>query len=440
MVFGRHFASSLGRFRFSATDSGQKPIAHRRTRRASDLLARDPDAVSDNELQELRAAFLLEAEPLKNQQDRIRELQKAVEVPATLVMQERPADYPRPTWRHHRGEFLQQTESVSGGTPDVLPALPAGTSADRLALAKWLVSPQNPLTPRVVVNRHWAALFGTGIVRTVEDFGLQGEFPTHPDLLDWLAITFSQDDGWSVRDLHRRIVSSSLYRQSSIVPAQTLRLDPENRWWSHAPRFRLDAELVRDRLLAAAGVLNPQTGGPSVRPPQPKGALEGAYRGGEWNAATDESRYRRSLYTYSRRTVPFAMLTTFDAPSGEACIARRSRSNNPLQALTLLNDVMFTDLARHAGRAVAEDADTETTRATLLFRRVLVRPPEESELQSLIQFAQSLRESFKRDLARARKLTESDETAISDDDAVEQAVWIGTARALFALDETVMRD
>jgi mono/diheme cytochrome c family protein len=440
MVFGRHFASSLGHFRFAATDSTTQPVARARTRETNDLLLNSPESLSQKERQQLLTAFLLEAPELKAEQDKIRNLHKPVTVPTTLVMQERLPRHPRRTSRHHRGEYLQPKERVNAATPGVLPSLPDGTTADRLALARWLGSPENPLTPRVVVNRHWAAFFGTGIVKTVDDFGLQGDFPTHPELLDWLAVTFVQDDAWSLRQLHRRIVSSSLYRQSSVVQPKTRQTDPDNRLLSYAPRFRLEAEMVRDRLLRAARVLNPKVGGPSVRPPQPAGVSEGAYAGGKWKADTGDSRYRRSLYTYSRRTVPFAMLTTFDGPSGESCIARRSRSNNPLQALTLLNDVMFTDLAQQAGRAIVTDASMDEDRLVLLFRRVLVRFPTEAESRSLLRYVQSLRDSLDEDPERTKQLAGLADDETANETTIETAIWAGTARAIFALDEAVMRE
>jgi len=438
MTFGRHFASSLGRFRFLATSTDRRPTARDHTRRIAELLAKDAESRSADETAELLTAFLMQAPQLKEHSDEIRKLLKPVDVSETLVMQERPAGQTRVTHRHHRGEYLQAEEVVAPMTPAVLHPLPDDAPADRLALARWLVSPKNPLTARVVVNRHWAAIFGTGIVRTLDDFGLQGEFPTHPDLLDWLAVTFVEDDDWSLRELHRRIVSSALYRQSAVATPTARRIDPDNRLLSHSPRYRMDAEIIRDRLLVASGVYHEQVGGPSVFPPQPAGVQDAAYRKGEWKESEGPQRYRRSLYTFSRRTSPFAMLSTFDGPSGESCIARRNRSNNPLQALTLLNDTMFTELARKAALASrSKDATYETTLRDL-FRRVLTRPPTPDEVSSLRAFAEQLRSSFSSDPARANKVTGEDASA--DIDVVESAVWVGVARALFALDETVMRE
>lgn len=435
MIFGRHFASSLGRFRFAVTSATHIPSASRLSRPILELLSQPENTWPPDAREKLLTAFLMQAPQMKAKADRIRTLRQPQSKATTLVMRERPAGETRPTFRHHRGEFLQPKEQVVANTPEVLP--PVGTKEpNRLDLARWLVSPENPLTARVVVNRHWTAFFGTGIVRTVDDFGLQGEFPSHPELLDWLAVTFVQDDAWSLRKLHRRIVSSSLYRQSAVVPPVSRQVDPDNRLLSHSPRFRLEAEIIRDRLLVAAGVYHERIGGPSVFPLQSTGVRGAAYRRGNWKVSSGPQRYRRSLYTFTKRTSPFAMLNTFDAPSGESCIARRNRSNNPLQALTLLNDVMLTDLARHAGRRAASKESTNEARLDFLFRSVLVRPPAAPEHATLMAYVQRLQQSFEKDPERAGKLSGDS----SGDNEVQTAVWTAVARALFALDETVVRE
>ena len=439
MTFGRHFASSLGRFRFQVTSSAGDPRARPYDAAITELLNRPADSLTAAETQRLKTEFLLHAPQLEQQQKQIAELRKPMNVPTTLVMQELPDEHPRKTFRHHRGEYLQPKEEVQPGPLDVLHEFPSSLPHNRLGFAKWLADPRNPLTPRVVVNRHWAAIFGTGLVRTVEDFGLQGEAPSHPELLDWLAATFVEDDAWSLRRLHRRIVSSSAWRQSAVVPDSAAKRDPDNRLLSHSPRVRLDAEVIRDRLLVAAQVLNPTVGGPSVRPPQPEGVQDAAYSRGAWKADEGDARYRRSLYTYSRRTAPFAMLGTFDAPTGESCVARRNRSNNPLQALTLLNDVMFMELARITGRQLAKQAATDAVRVEAVFRRVLVRPPTLDEQQRLETFVTCQRSFFAGNPEAAVRLMEFPEGQPVAD-AVEPAIWTATARALFALDEVVMRE
>ena len=244
-----------------------------------------------------------------------------------------------------------------------LPPFPAGQPHNRLTFARWLVDPRNPLVGRVTMNRQWAAFFGRGIVRTAEDFGFTGDPPTHPELLDWLAVEFVSR-GWSLKEMHRLIVTSATYRQSSRVTPELLARDPDNKLLARGPRLRLEAELVRDAALGASGLLSHKVGGPSVFPPQPAGVTaEGAYGALGWKPSEGPDRYRRGLYTFSKRTAPFAMFTTFDAPSGEACVARREVSNTPLQALTLLNDAVFIECAQALGRlAAAREGSAESGR------------------------------------------------------------------------------
>ncbi len=419
MTFGRHFASSLGRFRILATDSG-KPQARLFSDRIAELLRKPEDSLSAADRQALLSDFLMAAPELEKQADKIRELRARPESPSTLVFAERPDNHRRPTHRHHRGEYLQPQEEVSPSVPQVLPPLPDGARQDRLGLARWIVSEENPLTARVIVNRHWATLFGTGLVKTVDDFGLQGQSPSHPELLDWLALRFVRDDGWSLKRLHRRIVSSQTYRQSSVASPRAREVDPDNRLLSYAPRFRLDAEVIRDSLLVASGALSSEFGGPPVHPPQPAGITEVTFGSPKWPESLGRDRYRRSIYTFIKRTAPFAMFSTFDAPSGEACIARRTRSNSPLQALTLLNDVMLVDLARAAGRrfASASDASDETLSAALqnLFRCVLVRPATDEELQLLVQFFHTQRGAFLEDSHSAQALLGLEDSQRPDGD------------------------
>ena len=233
----------------------------------------------------------------------------------------------------------------------VLPPFPAGQPRNRLTFARWLVDPRNPLVGRVTMNRQWAAFFGRGIVRTAEDFGFTGDPPTHPELLDWLAVELVRQ-GWSLKAMHRLIVTSATYQQSSRVTPDLLARDADNRLLARGPRLRLEAELLRDAALEASGLLSHKVGGPSVFPPQPASVTaEGAYGALGWKPSEGLDRYRRGLYTFSKRTAPFAMFTTFDAPSGEACVARREPSNTPLQALTLLNDAALIECAQALGRA-----------------------------------------------------------------------------------------
>jgi hypothetical protein len=443
MTFGRHFASSLGRFRFSATSAEHATAARDYSDDIERLLLVPDEQLSATDRDTLRNQFLMSAPQLTGEVERIRKLRMRPTVPETLVMQERPANHPRPTFRHHRGEYLQPKEQVEPGTPEILHAWPAELPKNRLGFAKWLMSPENPLTARVVVNRHWAAFFGRGIVSTLDDFGMQGSPPSHPELLDWLAVTFMTEDNWSVKQLHRRIVTSAVYRQSSRYRADAAAVDPENRLLTFMPRLRLEAEIVRDSMLQASGMLSHKRGGVPVRPLQPKGVTEVAYGGQGWDASAGEDRYRRSIYTHIKRTAPFAMITTFDGLSGEACVANRNRSNTPLQALTLLNDVMFVDMAAAASRHILENAAlaTDAAKITQLFRELLTRKPDQEELASLSEFVIKQRTAFEQNPALARQLldvAEKDQKA-PDEDVVELAVWTATARALFGVDEAVTR-
>ena len=311
--------------------------------------------------------FLLQAPELAAHSKKIHDLRKAPGGTTTLVMSERPSAHPRATHRHHRGEFLSPKEPVQPRLPDAL--LPPGEEPprDRLGFARWLVSADNPLTARVVANRQWAAFFGSGIVRTVDDFGMQGALPSDPALLDYLAVSLV-DNGWSMKKLHREIVLSAHYRQKDF------------------PRTRLEAEIIRDGALRSAGLLSDKMFGAPVRPPQPGGVTEVAFGNPKWKASSGPDRYRRSLYTYQKRTAPFAMFTTFDGGSGEACIARRDVSNTPLQALTLMNDPMFIEIAEAFGKSIAAHPGDQLTKIRQAFRRVLTRLPNEAELAQLERF------------------------------------------------------
>jgi hypothetical protein len=305
---------------------------------------------------------------------------------------------------------------------------------DRLSFAKWLVDRRNPLTARVTVNRHWAAFFGRGLVRTTEDFGLQGELPSHPALLDWLAIEF-MDRGWSVKDLHRVIVTSATYRQAAAVTPELADRDPQNVLLARGPRVRLEAEQIRDYALAVSGLLSRKQGGPSVFPPQPASVTsEGAYGALAWNVSPGEDRYRRGLYTFAKRTAPFAMTITFDGPTGEACIPRREVSNTPLQALVLLNDEVFLEAAQAMGRQIAALQGDNEAKAAQLFERVLIRPATVTEQQKLLTFAASLRARL------AAKELDAAAVAGAGDNAQERAVWTLVGRTLLNLDEAVVKE
>lgn len=297
-------------------------------------------------------------------------------IPSVMVMQDQPGI--RKNYLLKRGAYDQPGEEVSPGVPAALGSLPPGEPLNRLTLARWLVSRENPLTARVTVNRLWQMLFGTGLVKTVEDFGSQGEWPIHPDLLDWLAVEF-MDSGWDLKHIIKLIVMSETYRQSSTVTPELLARDPENRLLARAPRLRLAAEVIRDQALAASGLLVEKFGGPSVRPPQPPGLWNELAGGKDYVADTGEGRYRRSVYTYWRRTIQPPAMITFDSPTRETCIVRETRTNTPLQALNLMNDEMYVEAAAKLAERMQRAKDPVREG----YRLVLARDPRPEESKAL---------------------------------------------------------
>ena len=408
MTFGRHFASSFGRFRLSASSTSGDIVAREWSPEIERLLQIDDELLTDVQRQRLKNEFLLNASQLAEHTKKIRDLRRRpawIDIP---VLAERPSENPRPTFLHNRGEYLQPKDRIDARVPEALHPFPLDAPKNRLEFARWLVSRDNPLTARVVANRHWAAFFGTGLVKTLDDFGMQGEMPSHPKLLDWLAVSL-MDEGWSIKRLHRKIVLTSTYRQTSDFPKSdsTPRVArqtglSETRLLARFPRTRLEAEVIRDVVMKSAGLLSLKQGGPPVRPPQPDGISEASFGRPKWKASTGEDRHRRSVYTYQKRTAPFAMLTTFDAPSGEACIARRDVSNTALQALTLLNDEMFLEAARALGKLLAESPGGDRSRIESAFARVLTRPPSESETTRLLAFVTDQRSVIRVEYQAAR--------------------------------------
>ena len=393
----------------------------------------------------LRACFLEEYAPASVRAARRRllalraERAKLVEsFPTTMVMEEMPR--PRPTHVLLRGQYDKPGERVTAGVPAALSALPDGVRNDRLGLARWLVDPTNPLTARVAVNRSWQTFFGTGLVKTAEDFGVQGEWPSHPQLLDWLATEFVRR-GWDVKALHRLIVTSAAYRQSSRVLPALLRRDPENRLLARGPRLRLSAEMIRDQALFVSGLLAERLGGPSVKPYQPKGLWE-ELAGETYKQDGGESLYRRSLYTFWKRTVSPPSMMTFDATAREACTVKRSRTNTPLQALTLMNDVTFVEASRVlAERVLGQAGRTPVERLTLAFRLVTARPPWPSELRVLEAGLARHLAHYRKDRAAAEKLVGMGASHPGAKlDAAELAAYTTVMGLLLNLDEVIARE
>ena len=326
----------------------------------------------------------------------------------TLILQERKA--PRPNYIHIKGDFLRKGKEVQPATPAVLHPLPAKTVPNRLDLARWIVDPANPLTARVTVNRVWQHYFGEGIVETENDFGTQGRAPTHPELLDWLATEF-REQKWSMKALHRLIVTSATYRQSSKVRPELATVDPRNRLLARQNRLRLEAEIVRDVALAASGLLSPKIGGPSVFPPQPDGVYRFTQVQREWKPSAGPDRFRRGLYTYFWRSAPHPALMAFDAPESTSTCTRRNRSNTPLQALTLLNDGAFYEFAQAlAVRILSDCPGDDTERVRYAFRLCLARAPSEQEQQRIVQLLSRVQESLASDADEAKRLA-ADEPA-----------------------------
>lgn len=365
-------------------------------------------------------------------------------IPNTMVMQE--MEKPRETVVLGRGDYRNRGEAVSPGVPAVLPPLPKEAPLNRLTLAKWLVSPSHPLTARVAVNHYWQMYFGMGIVKSAENFGSQGEPPSHPELLDWLATEFIRT-GWDIKAMQRLIVTSAAYRQSSRVAPALLDKDPENRLLARGPRLRLPAEIVRDNALAISGLLNEQLGGPSVYPYQPKGlweelAIGEGFSGQSYAQGKAQDLYRRSMYTVWKRTVPPASLATFDAPDREKCTARRARTNTPLQALVLLNDPTYVEAARAlAQRAIKQAGKSPARRIDFTFRLATGRTPEARERQILLQYARQELGDYRRDKSAALKLLGVGESKYDTKlDASELAAWTTVASAILNLDETVTKE
>jgi hypothetical protein len=347
-------------------------------------------------------------------------------------MVELPANQRRPTRLMRKGNFLDPGDAVVPGVPASFHRLPTGAPEDRLGVARWVVSPDNPLTGRVAVNRTWAQLWGTGLVETEEDFGSQGELPSHPDLLDWLADEYVRL-GWDTKALLRLLVTSATYRQSARVTPDLLARDERNRLLARGPRFRLDAEQVRDQALALSGLLSRKSHGPSVYPPQPPGLWQAAFNGQRtWATSTGPDRYRRGLYTFWRRTIPYPSMATFDAPSRETCSVRRIRTNTPLQAFVTLNDPVYVEAAQAlARRIVREGGLTAEDRASYGLTLCLARPARAEQVEPILTLYAEARERFRRDPKAAAELTGASPPGMALDDL---AAWTVVANVLLNLD------
>ena len=382
----------------------------------------------------------------KKQDELLKLRRKSVRTP---VMKERTEDNARLTQLFVRGNWLVKEDTVEADMPETLGRLADGASRDRLAVARWLTRAENPLTARVTVNRFWEQIFGRGIVYTTEDFGTQGMKPTHPELLDWLAVHFREDLKWDIKALLKTIVMSSTYRQSSKSAPELRAKDPENLLFTRGPRVRLTAEQLRDQALAVSGLLSTKMYGPSVMPQQPDGIWQVVYSGMEWQTDEGEDRFRRGIYTYWRRTSPYPSMTTFDSPSREFCMPRRISTNTPLQALVTLNDPVFVEAARNLATQMEELSEQEVeARIVWAYQRVLLREPTAHSLGVLTQLyhdalAEKKMEETEEEETSIHAVADKSESNSSETESGQQNrldAWGVVANALLNLDSFIMKE
>lgn len=417
------------------------------------LLKKEPIQLEEKERQKMLEHFLEHVYvgdkkilvPAREEMKAIREKRDALdkEVPATLISEE--LEKPRPAWVLIRGQYDKHGEPVNPGVPAVLPPLPSAEVTNRLTFARWLVDTNHPLTARVTVNRIWQQFFGTGLVKTSEDFGAKGEYPSHPELLDWLATEFVRT-GWDLKHFVRALVTSATYRQDSAVTPHHLKMDPENRLLARGPRLRLDAEVLRDASLYLGGLLNLKMGGRGVRTYQPPGIWEAVgyttSNTAKYEQDKGDALFRRSLYLFWKRTAPPPSMTTLDAPSRESCTPRRERTNTPLQALLMMNDIPYFEAARQLGaRILHQGGPTDTERLRYGFRLVTARSPSEKETSVLEQVLQEQRDLFKTNVEAARQaISVGDSPVPADLAASELAAYAMVANLLINLDEAVTKN
>ena len=464
---------ALGRFRLSVTGSSTPQRIVDLPAKLRPVLATAAEERTEQQRKDLANVYRMIAPSLKPARDKLAALQKelrALGIPSALVMRERVAHERPSAFVRRRGSFLDKGERVYAGVPDVLHPLRDDQMPNRLGLAHWLVDEKNPLTARVAVNRAWEQIFGRGLVETSEDFGTQGTPPSHPELLDWAASELVAQ-GWRMKPLHELIVTSAAYRQSSTATPALLERDPYNRLVARGPRFRMDAEMIRDVTLASSGLLSRKIGGPSVFPPQPDGIWDIPYSNDKWVTSEGEDRYRRGLYTFIRRSAAYPSFMTFDATSRESCTVRRVRTNTPLQALVTLNDEAFFEAAQALAARVLRDGVASPTlvaratnvgvsppafgggtpatvaaqafrpadaRATYAFRLVLSRTPTDDELARTVASYERQLERFRKDPAAAARVIKGH--AVEGGDPAEQAAWTLVANALLNLDEALTKE
>ncbi|MDA1214722.1 MAG: DUF1553 domain-containing protein, partial [Planctomycetota bacterium] len=358
--------------------------------------------------------------------------------PSVMVMQELPE--PRPAFILNRGEYDKPGEQVEPGVPEALSTFTKTNATNRLDFANWLLDPRHPLTARVAVNRMWQKFFGLGLVKTTEDFGSQGEWPVHPDLLDWLATEFVSS-GWDIKHIQRLIVTSAAYRQSSKATPELVQRDPDNRLLARGPRIRLSAQMIRDSALEISGLLVERVGGPSVKPYQPEGIWKDL-AGLDYDQGTGPDLYRRSMYTFWKRTIAPPSMMTFDAAGRETCIVRETRTNTPLQALTLMNEITYVEASRVlAARVMREGGETPAERLTYAFRLATSRLPNDRELSVLVKGFERHQQRYQSDKAAAEELLKIGESPVPTDvDHVDLAAYAAVANVILNLDEVITKE
>jgi hypothetical protein len=439
----------------AAWEKGERSLGDKSSapKHIQELLKKGPDKLDDSQRDKLRKYFLSSVymdaesglEPLRAELKSTREKRETVDKEVVSTMVSHELEKPRPAWVLVRGQYDKHGEEVHAGVPAVLPPLPASDVTNRLTFARWLVDPKHPLTARVTVNRFWQQFFGIGIVKTAEDFGTKGEWPSHPELLDWLATEFLRT-GWDVKQLVRLIVTSATYRQDSRVTPKLLEVDPENRLLARGPRYRLDAEELRDNALYLSGLLNLKMGGRGVRSYQPPGIWEAvgytASNTAKYSQDHGDALYRRSLYLFWKRTAPPPSMTTFDAPSREQCRARRERTNTPLQALVTMNDPQYFEAARQLGyRMLHEAGADDAERLRYGFRLVTARPPTATESAILSETLAAERNQYKANTEAAQKAISAGESPVpADVSPNDLAAYTMVANLLLNLDEVVTKN
>jgi hypothetical protein len=431
---------SFGRFRLSATTNAAPLQVDPLTANQRKFLALEPQKRTPEQQRDLFKAF-------RHNQPSLAGLNQKIDstftnwpyVPTTLALSQRAE--PRHTRIFKRGDWQRLGDEVGAGTPKILQPFPEDAPRNRLGFAKWIVDRRAPTTARVIVNRVWQTYFGQGLFTTPEDIGTRCETPSHPELLDWLAVEF-MEQGWSMKKLHRLIVNSATYRQSSRVTPELLEKDPYNRLLARGPRFRVEAEIIQDIALSASGLLNPKIGGPSVRPPIPASVGDTVYGGFSWPESTGEDRYRRGMYTFWKRALPFPSLLAFDEPTADVSCPRRARSNTPLQALTTLNEKTFIEAAQALGlRVYREGGSDERSRATYAFRLCTGRVPTNRELKSVLSFYDEQYKHFEERTVDAIKVGSVSQTNLPPDVNLHKvAAWAMVGRAILNLDETITKE